>query len=219
MNIIILIISCLFAYLLTCFFVSKVFKKGKIKQYLAYIPFVNLVKLFNLADFKWYYIFGLLISPVNIWFHIYLCIKLGKKFNKSNGFIVLLALLPIVGYAILGFDESKYDAKVEFNSKKLKFTSLIICIVLILISAITLIPIVFNNITKGLDLAGGFEILYQISSTEKGKEVTSEDVENTYRTMLRRIDKLGVSEPEILIEGKDKIRVKLAGVTLSLIHI
>ena len=31
MNIIILIISCLFAYLLTCFFVSKVFKKGKIK--------------------------------------------------------------------------------------------------------------------------------------------------------------------------------------------
>ena len=213
MNIIILIISCLFAYLLTCFFVSKVFKKGKIKQYLAYIPFVNLVKLLNLADFKWYYIFGLLISPVNIWFHIYLCIKLGKKFNKSNGFIVLLALLPIVGYAILGFDESKYDAKVEFNSKKLKFTSVIICIVLILISAIALIPIVFNNITKGLDLAGGFEILYQISSTEKGKEVTSEDVENTYRTMLRRIDKLGVSEPEILIEGKDKIRVKLAGVT------
>ena len=31
--------------------------------------------------------------------------------------------------------------------------------------------------------------------------------------MLRRIDKLGVSEPELTIEGKDKIRVKLAGVT------
>ena len=44
-------------------------------------------------------------------------------------------------------------------------------------------------------------------------DVTSEDVEDTYRTMLRRIDKLGVSEPELTIEGKDKIRVKLAGVT------
>lgn len=30
--------------------------------------------------------------------------------------------------------------------------------------------------------------------------------------MVRRIDKLGVSEPEISIEGNDKIRVKLAGV-------
>ena len=31
--------------------------------------------------------------------------------------------------------------------------------------------------------------------------------------MMRRIDKLGVSEPEISIEGNDKIRVKLAGIT------
>lgn len=210
---IIMLISCLCVYLLSCFFASKIFKKGKIKQYKAYIPLYNIIKLLNLADLKWYYIFGLLISPVNIWFYIYLNIKLGKKFNKSNSFIVGMILLPIVFYAILAFDSSKYDAKSEYNKKCLNFISVLVCIVTITILSICLIPQVFNSITKGLDLAGGFEILYQISSAEEGKEITTEEVENTYRTMLRRIDKLGVSEPEILIEGKDKIRVKLAGVT------
>ena len=36
---------------------------------------------------------------------------------------------------------------------------------------------------------------------------------NTYKSLLKRIDILGVSEPEITIEGEDRIRVKLAGVT------
>ena len=35
----------------------------------------------------------------------------------------------------------------------------------------------------------------------------------TYKTLSKRIDSLGVSEPEIILEGNDKIRVKLAGVT------
>lgn len=210
---VIVIISCLFIYLLSCFFVSKIFKKGKEKVYKAYIPIYNIFKLLNLADLKWYYIFGLLITPVNIWFLIYMNIKLAKKFNKGNGFIVGMCILPIVFYGILGFDDSKYDAKVEFNKKSLNFVSVLLCTLTITVLSIYLIPVVFNNITKGLDLAGGFEILYQISSAEDKKEITTDEVENTYRTMLRRIDKLGVSEPEILIEGKDKIRVKLAGVT------
>ena len=210
---IILIISCLLIYLLFCFFISKVFKKAKLKQYKAYIPIYNTIKLLNLADLKWYYIILLLITPINIWFYIYLNIKLGKKFNKGTGFIVGMILLPIVFYAILGFDNSSYDAKTELKSKTLNFLSILVCVLSILLVSILLIPKVFTSITKGLDLAGGFEILYQISSAEEGKKITEEDVENTYRTMLRRIDKLGVSEPEIIIEGKDKIRVKLAGVT------
>ena len=34
----------------------------------------------------------------------------------------------------------------------------------------------------------------------------------TYKTLSKRIDSLGVSEPEIILEGNNKIRVKLAGV-------
>ena len=75
------------------------------------------------------------------------------------------------------------------------------------------IPYIFNNITKGLDLAGGFEILYQVSPAEEKAKLTKDDLESAYKTMMRRIDKLGVSEPEISIEGNNKIRVKLAGIT------
>ena len=42
--------------------------------------------------------------------------------------------------------------------------------------------------------------------------MNSEKLTATYKTLSKRIDSLGVSEPEIIIEGNDKIRVKLAGV-------
>ncbi len=212
MSKIILLIGFLIVYLLCCFVVSKIFKKGDIAQIKAYIPIYNFIKLLNLGDFKWYYIFLFLIPVINIWFIIYFNIKLGKKFNKKNSFIAGMILLPIIFYIILAFNKDKYDNSIEYSPKVCNFLSITLFTIFITIISIILIPIIFNNITKGLDLAGGFEILYQISSTEEGKEITTDEVENTYRTMLRRIDKLGVSEPELIIEGKDKIRVKLAGV-------
>ena len=36
---------------------------------------------------------------------------------------------------------------------------------------------------------------------------------STYKSILKRIDVLGVSEPEITIEGDNRIRIKLAGIT------
>lgn len=213
MSNIVLIISFLVVYLLCSFVISKIFKKGDIKEYKAYVPICNFINLLKLADFKWYYIFLFIIPVINIWFSIYFNIRLGMKFNKEKGFITGMILLPIVFYPILAFNKDEYDARHEYKPNALEFTSILICTLFITIVSIIVLPFIFNGITKGLDLAGGFEILYQISSAEGKKEVTSEEVENTYRTMLRRIDKLGVTEPELLIEGKDKIRVKLAGVT------
>lgn len=68
----------------------------------------------------------------------------------------------------------------------------------------------FKDMKFGLDLQGGFEILYQVKSID-GSDVTDDMVTGTYKTLLRRIDGLGVSEPELSIEGT-RIRVKLAGV-------
>ena len=42
--------------------------------------------------------------------------------------------------------------------------------------------------------------------------MTKDKLTATYKTLSKRIDSLGVSEPEIILEGNDKIRVKLAGV-------
>lgn len=70
----------------------------------------------------------------------------------------------------------------------------------------------FQDLKFGLDLQGGFEILYQVSPID-GSKMTKEKLNATYKSMVKRIDSLGVSEPEIILEGNDKIRVKLAGVT------
>lgn len=76
---------------------------------------------------------------------------------------------------------------------------------------IYLIPRLFNKINYGLDLQGGFEVLYEVSPLE-GDKLDSDMVYSTYKSILKRINILGVSEPEITIEGENRIRVKLAGV-------
>ncbi len=85
---------------------------------------------------------------------------------------------------------------------------------LIVIAAIVCFLIVplFKSLNFGLDLQGGFEILYEVSPID-GSKMTKDKLNATYKSMLKRIDTLGVSEPEITLEGNDKIRVKLAGVT------
>ena len=85
---------------------------------------------------------------------------------------------------------------------------------LVVIAAIVCFLIVplFKSLNFGLDLQGGFEILYQVSPID-GSKMNKDKLNATYKSMLKRIDTLGVSEPEITLEGDDKIRVKLAGVT------
>lgn len=70
---------------------------------------------------------------------------------------------------------------------------------------------IFQNLKFGLDLQGGFEVLYEVESID-GSKMTKEKMQATYKTLSKRIDSLGVSEPEIILEGNNKIRVKLAGV-------
>ena len=100
----------------------------------------------------------------------------------------------------------------KFKNKIVKVLfSLIICISIITGCVISIKP-VLDNTNYGLDLQGGFEVLYQISPIKKKSKLTSDMVYNTYQSLVKRIDILGVSEPEITIEGEDKIRVKLAGI-------
>lgn len=72
---------------------------------------------------------------------------------------------------------------------------------------------ILDSTNYGLDLQGGFEVLYQVSPIKKESKLDNDMVYNTYKSLVKRIDILGVSEPEITIEGDDKIRVRLAGIT------
>ena len=88
---------------------------------------------------------------------------------------------------------------------------LLIFLVVVTVLTLCYVPL-FKDMKFGLDLKGGFEVLYQVKRTD-GKKLTSSDLNSTYDILTKNVDSLGVSEPDIVIEGKDQIRVKLAGVT------
>ncbi len=66
-----------------------------------------------------------------------------------------------------------------------------------------------NRLNLGLDLKGGFEILYEATPLQEGQEVDMTTVTNS---ISKRINVLGVSEPEIIVEGDNRVRVQLAGI-------
>ncbi|MFF2447683.1 protein translocase subunit SecDF [Neobacillus sp. NPDC058068] len=72
---------------------------------------------------------------------------------------------------------------------------------------------IVNNMKLGLDLQGGFEVLYEVEPAKKGQKIDKEVLASTAEALDRRINVLGVSEPSIQIEGTNRIRVQLAGIT------
>ena len=102
---------------------------------------------------------------------------------------------------------------IKLKNKMCKVISgVLLCLVIILGCVFSFTPLL-DSIHYGLDLQGGFEVLYEISPIDSNDKLDSDMVYNTYQALLKRIDILGVSEPEITIEGDNRIRVKLAGVT------
>ncbi|WP_036719553.1 protein translocase subunit SecD [Paenibacillus harenae] len=73
-------------------------------------------------------------------------------------------------------------------------------------------PTLVKKVKLGLDLKGGFEILYQAETITPGGTVTHEALIETAKSLEKRANGSGVAEPEVLPEGKDRIRVRIAGV-------
>ena len=69
-----------------------------------------------------------------------------------------------------------------------------------------------QKVNLGLDLQGGFEVLYQVEPLKEGQTIDEAAVKATADTISRRINILGVSEPVITVESGNRIRVELAGV-------
>src|SRR5690625_1930926 len=92
----------------------------------------------------------------------------------------------------------------------------IVAFFLIVILFLSLIGTTVTGITKkinlGLDLQGGFEILYEVEPIDENQEVNRSLLEATVQRLNERVNRLGISETVIDIEGEDRIRVQLAGV-------
>ncbi|MFC3803503.1 protein translocase subunit SecD [Cohnella sp. GCM10012308] len=74
-------------------------------------------------------------------------------------------------------------------------------------------PGIVNHVRLGLDLKGGFEILYEASPVKGEGEIPVDTLRQTAKSLEKRINALGTAEPEIWTEGTDRIRVRIAGVT------
>jgi SecD/SecF fusion protein len=70
---------------------------------------------------------------------------------------------------------------------------------------------VHKKLTLGLDLQGGLEVVLK-AVPPPGHKLTAEDLSRSIDIMRNRIDKLGVSEPEIRKQGNDQIVIQLAGI-------
>lgn len=94
--------------------------------------------------------------------------------------------------------------------KRISFFFLTVVIVLGAIAATS--PKLVDRIKLGLDLKGGFEILYTAEPLNAGQPLTKETLAQAAESLAKRADSLGVAEPEVYPEGNDRIRVRLAGV-------
>lgn len=66
----------------------------------------------------------------------------------------------------------------------------------------------------GLDLEGGVSV--QLEGTQAGnEEVTREDMQRASEVIRDRVDSLGVTEPEIRLQGQDQMIVNIPGITDS----
>jgi preprotein translocase subunit SecD/SecD/SecF fusion protein len=93
--------------------------------------------------------------------------------------------------------------------KRGRIVIFIVLTVIILGTVLSTTETIWGRITKGLDLQGGFEVLYQAAPNQK---VDTDILNQTASAIRNRIDILGVTEPDITIEPPNRIRVQIAGV-------
>lgn len=105
---------------------------------------------------------------------------------RSKSIIILILILAIVGgstfVAINGAKVGKYEIGTAKDSMEL-----------------------------GLDLAGGVYVVLEAKTDEKGAEL-KKLMDQSKAIISERVNGLGISEPNISIEGENRIRVELAGV-------
>lgn len=111
----------------------KVYKKAGKQGWESIIPFYSTWVLNEIAGLNWWWflisISGVIISILGIpglsqlaslasvLANVNISYNVCKKFKKEGGFFVLLALVPVVGYAILAFDDKcVYDSNVEVSN-------------------------------------------------------------------------------------------------------
>lgn len=68
-----------------------------------------------------------------------------------------------------------------------------------------------DSINLGLDIEGGVVVVFEAQTDATGEELTA--IMNQAKSVIsRRVDSMGLTEPNIVIEGTDRIRIEMPGV-------
>lgn len=112
---VVLLIAFLVIYVITGFLLYKVFQKAGRPGWAGFVPVYNLWVLFEISGKPgWWALFVLipyLGGIVILVLSLLASLELAKRFGKGTAFGVFgLWLFSIIGYAILAFDSSTYQA-------------------------------------------------------------------------------------------------------------
>ncbi len=69
----------------------------------------------------------------------------------------------------------------------------------------------YKKPTLGLDLQGGIEVVLR-AVPQKGQQITAAGMQTAQSIMEKRVNSIGVSQPEVRTQGGDEIVIQLAGV-------
>ena len=95
---------------------------------------------------------------------------------------------------------------------------IVLGMVVVLLGVATYLIFIRQPVTQstqlGLDLSGGVSV--QLEGFQKdGSQVTREEMEQAVNVIRQRVDSLGVTEPEIQLQGQDQVVVNIPGITDS----
>jgi hypothetical protein len=86
----------------------KIFTKAGQPGWGCLIPIYNVYLWIKIAGRPGWWLLLLLIPCVNLVVQFIVAIDVAKNFGKGTGFGILLALLPVIGFPILGYGSAVY---------------------------------------------------------------------------------------------------------------
>ena len=96
----------------------KVFKKAGKPGWAILIPIYNIIVLIQVAGLSLIYLLLLFIPVVNIYAYFKVMISIAKRFDKSTGFGLGLAFLPIIFFPMLAFSDAEVNNMDSSNSEE-----------------------------------------------------------------------------------------------------
>jgi hypothetical protein len=113
-------VALIISYVITAFFLGKIFKKAGVESWVAWVPFYNIWKALELGGQQGFWSILIILPFVNIVAAIFMIIafyNIGLKLGKSGAFVVLAIFLPIVWLIWLALDKSVWNDALGAPSK------------------------------------------------------------------------------------------------------